>query len=47
MRALAYAAEPQDMVASAGLDRCIYLWNVATLTKLTALNNTVTSESIY
>lgn len=35
------------MVASAGLDRCIYLWDVAMLTKLTALNNTVTSKRFY
>lgn len=30
-------------VASAGLDKAIYLWDVNTLTALTASNNTVTS----
>ncbi|KAI6197098.1 WD repeat-containing protein 48-like protein [Aphelenchoides besseyi] len=43
VRALAHAPDPM-IVASAGLDRCIYLWDVTMLTKLTALNNTVTSE---
>jgi WD repeat-containing protein 48 len=42
VRALAYAKE-LELVASAGLDKSIYLWDVGTLTKLTALNNTVTS----
>lgn len=46
VRALAYASEPQEMVASSGLDRCVYLWDVAMLTKLTALNNTITSKLI-
>lgn len=32
-----------ELVASAGLDKSIYLWDVSTLTKVTALNNTVTS----
>lgn len=36
-------AKDLELVASAGLDRSIYLWDVGTLTKLTALNNTVTS----
>lgn len=33
-----------NQVASAGLDKAIYLWDVNTLTALTASNNTVTSE---
>ncbi|VDN35216.1 unnamed protein product, partial [Gongylonema pulchrum] len=41
VRALAYARDI-EMVASGGFDQLIYLWDVATLTKLTALNNTVT-----
>ncbi|KAI6183916.1 hypothetical protein M3Y97_00539900 [Aphelenchoides bicaudatus] len=47
VRALAYASEPQEMVASSGLDRCVYLWDVAMLTKLTALNNTITTSSLH
>lgn len=43
MQALAYAKE-REQVASAGLDKAIYLWDVNTLTALTASNNTVTSE---
>ena len=31
---------------SAGLDRSIFLWDVNTLTALTASNNTVTSKCI-
>lgn len=31
-------------VASAGLDKAIFLWDVNTLTALTASNNTVTSN---
>lgn len=31
------------MIASAGLDKAIFLWDVKTLTSLTATNNTVTS----
>lgn len=46
VRALAYARDI-EMVASGGFDQLIYLWDVATLTKLTALNNTVTSEFCY
>lgn len=46
VRALAYASEPLELVASSGLDRCVYLWDVAMLTKLTALNNTVTSNHL-
>lgn len=44
VKALAYAKD-KEQVASAGLDRSIYLWDVATLTALTASNNTVTSKS--
>lgn len=43
VRALAYSKE-KEMVASAGFDRAIYLWDVNTLTALTATKNTVTSE---
>lgn len=43
VRALAYAKEIEQ-VASAGLDRAIFLWDVNTLTALTASNNTVTSK---
>ncbi|KAH3711321.1 hypothetical protein DPMN_070826 [Dreissena polymorpha] len=42
VKALAYAKD-KEQVASAGLDRSIYLWDVNTLTALTASNNTVTS----
>ena len=43
VKALAYAKE-REQVASAGLDRAIFLWDVNTLTALTASNNTVTSK---
>ena len=43
VKALAYAKD-RELVASAGLDRQIFLWDVNTLTALTASNNTVTSE---
>jgi WD40 repeat protein len=43
VKALAYARD-REQVASAGLDRAIFLWDVNTLTALTASNNTVTSE---
>ena len=43
MKALAYAKD-REQVASAGLDRAIFLWDVNTLTALTASNNTVTSK---
>jgi WD40 repeat protein len=43
VRALAYSKE-KETVASAGFDRAIYLWDVNTLTALTATKNTVTSE---
>lgn len=42
VKALAYAKD-REQVASAGLDKSIYLWDVNTLTALTASNNTVTS----
>lgn len=44
--ALAYAKD-KELVASAGLDRQIFLWDVNTLTALTASNNTVTSEKTF
>ena len=44
VKALAYAKD-KEQVASAGLDRSIFLWDVNTLTALTASNNTVTSKS--
>lgn len=43
VQALAYAKN-REQVASAGLDKQIFLWDVNTLTALTASNNTVTSE---
>ena len=43
VKALAYAPDV-DKVASGGLDRQIYLWDIATLTNLTATNNTITSK---
>ena len=43
VKALAYA-ESKEIVASGGLDRQIFLWDVNTLTALTATNNTVTSK---
>ncbi|KAL3077586.1 hypothetical protein niasHT_033696 [Heterodera trifolii] len=46
VRCLAYARWPTELVASAGLDKCIYLWDVNTLTKVTATNNTVTTSSL-
>lgn len=46
VRALAYSKE-KEMVASAGFDRAIYLWDVNTLTALTATKNTVTSQLKY
>lgn len=45
VRALAYARD-QERVASAGLDKAIFLWDINTLTALTASNNTVTSKRI-
>ncbi len=43
VKVLAYAKE-KEQVASAGFDRAIFLWDVNTLTALTASNNTVTSS---
>ena len=43
VKSLAYARD-KEQVASAGLDRAIFLWDVNTLTALTASNNTVTSK---
>jgi WD repeat-containing protein 48 len=45
VQALAYAKD-REQVASAGLDKQIFLWDVNTLTALTASNNTVTSKRI-
>ncbi|KAL3891526.1 hypothetical protein ACJMK2_003786 [Sinanodonta woodiana] len=45
VKALAYAKD-KEHVASAGLDRSIFLWDVNTLTALTASNNTVTTSSL-
>lgn len=45
VKALAYAKDIEQ-VASAGLDRNIFLWDVHTLTALTASNNTVTTSSL-
>lgn len=45
VRALAYAKD-QERVASAGLDKAIFLWDINTLTALTASNNTVTTSSV-
>ena len=44
VKSLAYAKD-REQVASAGLDRNIFLWDVNTLTALTASNNTVTSKA--
>ncbi|CAG9864987.1 unnamed protein product [Phyllotreta striolata] len=46
VKALAYAKD-REQVASAGLDKSIYLWDITTLTALTASNNTVTTSSLY
>ncbi|KAI1716221.1 WD domain, g-beta repeat domain-containing protein [Ditylenchus destructor] len=48
VKCLAYAPNTTngELVASAGLDKSIYLWDVSTLTKVTALNNTVTTSSL-
>ena len=43
VKALAYGKD-RELVASAGLDKTIYLWDVEKLAALTASNNTVTSE---
>ncbi|KAL7641384.1 UNVERIFIED_CONTAM: hypothetical protein RMT77_008524 [Armadillidium vulgare] len=45
VKALAYAKD-REQVASAGLDKAIFLWDVQTLTALTASNNTVTTSSL-
>ncbi|XP_033109140.1 WD repeat-containing protein 48-like isoform X2 [Anneissia japonica] len=45
VKALAYAKE-KEYVASGGLDKQIFLWDVKTLTALTAANNTVTTSSL-
>ena len=43
VKALAYA-QNKEMVASGGLDKQIFLWDVNVLTALTASNNTVMSK---
>lgn len=43
VQALAYARD-REQVASAGLDKSVFLWDINTLTVLTASNNTVTSK---
>uniref|UniRef100_A0A915K2Q2 WD repeat-containing protein 48 homolog n=1 Tax=Romanomermis culicivorax TaxID=13658 RepID=A0A915K2Q2_ROMCU len=45
VKSLAYAKD-KEMVASAGFDKSIFLWDVNTLTALTASNNTVTTSSL-
>ncbi|KAK3699744.1 hypothetical protein QZH41_015597, partial [Actinostola sp. cb2023] len=45
VKALAYASD-KELVASGGLDKQIFLWDVNTLTALTATNNTVTTSSL-
>ena len=45
VKALAYAPDVNKVV-SGGLDRQIYLWDITTLTNLTATNNTITSKCI-
>ncbi|XP_056629961.1 WD repeat-containing protein 48 homolog [Diorhabda carinulata] len=45
VKSLAYAKD-REQVASAGLDKSIYLWDINTLTALTASNNTVTTSSL-
>lgn len=45
VKVLAYAKD-KEQVASAGFDRAIFLWDVNTLTALTASNNTVTTSSL-
>lgn len=42
VRALAYGRD-KEVVASAGLDKTIFMWDVNMLTTLTTINNTVTS----
>lgn len=44
VRCLAYAKE-REQVASGSLDHSIFLWDLKTLTTLTATNNKVTSKS--
>lgn len=43
VRVLAYA-QHREHVASAGLDKQIFIWDVNTLTALTTQRNTVTSK---
>ncbi|CAK9296973.1 unnamed protein product [Gordionus sp. m RMFG-2023] len=45
VKALAYAKH-KELVASTGLDHTIFLWDIHTLTALTATNNIVTTSSL-
>nr|CAB3267709.1 WD repeat-containing protein 48 [Phallusia mammillata] len=45
VRSLAYARD-KEHVASAGLDRQIFIWDVNTLTSLTTTHNTVTTSNV-
>lgn len=45
VKTLAYAKD-REQVASAGLDKAIFLWDINTLTSLTSYNNTVTTSSL-
>lgn len=45
VKALAYAKD-RERVASSGFDRAIFLWDVTTLTALTAANNTVSTSQL-
>ena len=44
-KCLAYARD-KEVVASAGFDRMIYLWDIQALTMLTAIKNTVTTKPL-
>lgn len=44
-KCLAYAKD-KELVATAGLDRMIYLWDIQALTTLTATKNTVTTKPL-
>ena len=46
IKCLAYARDI-ERVASAGIDQAIFLWDIRTLTSLTATNNTVTSKILF
>ena len=46
VQALSYASYTESIV-SAGLDQTLYLWDITSLTQLTASKNTVTSKYKY